>query len=132
MIIAIYARQTRDNHSLYVEIVHDYLKSEGVDLIIHKSYYEFLQSTFDFKLELDTYSTAEELISKAFYVICLGGDGTMLETVTLVRKSGIPILGVNTGRLGFLATVNKNDLEKALAQLLKEQFTLDKRELIEI
>jgi NAD+ kinase len=56
----------------------------------------------------------------------------MLETVTLVRKSGIPILGVNTGRLGFLSTVNKNDLIKALQLLLKEKFTLDKRELIEI
>jgi NAD+ kinase len=132
MIIAVYARSTKDNHSRYVELIHDYLKSEGVDLIIHKPYYEFLRATFDFNVDIDTYSTAEELISKAFYVICLGGDGTMLETVTLVRKSGIPILGVNTGRLGFLATVNKNDLEKAMGQLLKEQFTLDKRELIEI
>jgi NAD+ kinase len=132
MIIAVYARPTKDNHSQYVEIIQRYLKSEGVDVIIHQPFYEFLKASFGFKLEMDTYSTAEELISKAFYLICLGGDGTMLETVTLVRKSGIPILGVNTGRLGFLSTVNKNDLEKALQQLLAEQFTLDKRELIEI
>jgi NAD+ kinase len=132
MIIAVYARSTKDNHAGYVEVIHKYLQSEGVDVIIHEDYYEYLRSTFDFKLQLDTFTTAEELISKAFYLICLGGDGTMLETVTLVRKSGIPILGVNTGRLGFLATVNKNDLEKALQLLLMEKFTLDKRELIEI
>jgi NAD+ kinase len=132
MIIAIYARPTKDNHSRYVEVIHDYLKREGVDLIIHQPYFDFLRTTFGCTLELDTYTSAEELISKAFYVICLGGDGTMLETVTLVRKSGIPILGVNTGRLGFLSTVNKSDLEKTLELLLKEKFTLDKRELIEM
>src|SRR5687768_3930032 len=114
MIIAVYARSTKDNHAEYVEVIYNYLKSEGVDVIIHEAYYEYLKTTFNFNLQLDTFSTAEELISKAFYLVCLGGDGTMLETVTLVRKSGIPILGVNTGRLGFLATVNKNDLQKAL------------------
>ena len=132
MIIAVYARSTKDNHAEYVEVIHNYLKSEGVEVIIHEAYYQYLRTTFNFNLQMDTYSTAEELISKAFYLICLGGDGTMLEKVTLVRKSGIPILGVNTGRLGFLATVNKNDLQKALQMLLMEKFTLDKRELIEI
>ena len=132
MIIAVYARSTKDNHPEYVEQIYDYLKSEGVDVIIHEPYFEYLKSNFGFNTDIQTFSSAEELISKAFYVICLGGDGTMLETVNLVRKSGIPILGVNTGRLGFLSTVNKNDLIKALQLLLKEKFSLDKRELIEL
>ena len=132
MTIAVYARSTKDNHSAYIEQIDAFMKSEGVDLIIHEPYYNFLKKTHDFKLELKTFSSSEELIAKAFYLICLGGDGTMLETVTLVRKSGIPLLGVNTGRLGFLSSVNKTDLIKALQLLLKEKFTLDKRELIEI
>jgi NAD+ kinase len=132
MIIAVYARNTKDNHPGYLEMIQKYLEAEGVDLIVHQQYYEYLKSEFGFSQRVDTFSTAEELISKAFYLICLGGDGTLLETVMYVRKSGIPILGVNTGRLGFLATVSKNDLEKALEMLLKEQFTLDKRELVEL
>jgi NAD+ kinase len=56
----------------------------------------------------------------------------MLETLAFVRKSGIPVLGVNTGRLGFLATVYKEDFAKALQLLTKEKYTLDKRELIEL
>jgi NAD+ kinase len=132
MIIAVYARSTQANHTAYIEEIYSCLKSESVDIIIHEPYYRFLKETFRFELEIETFSTAEELISKAFYLICLGGDGTMLETITLVKKSGIPILGVNTGRLGFLASVNKNHLKKAIQQLLKEDFTLDKRELIEI
>lgn len=132
MTIAVYARSTKDNHAAYIEQIHAYLKSEGVDMIVYEPYYKFLKSNSGLKLNIDTFSTSEELISKAFYLICLGGDGTMLETVTFVRKSGIPILGVNTGRLGFLSQVNKDDLEKALKLLLREKFTLDKRELIEI
>lgn len=132
MTIAIYARSTKDNHAGYIEQIYRYLKNENVEVIIHEPYYRFLKASTDFKLELGTYANSEELIAKAYYVICLGGDGTMLETLSLVKKSGIPILGVNTGRLGFLASVSKDDLEKALQQLLKEKFTLDKRELIKI
>jgi NAD+ kinase len=132
MTIAIYARSTKENHSLYIEEIYNYLKSEGVDMIIYEPYYLYLREIFNLQLEIPTFSSSEELISKAFYMICLGGDGTMLETVTFIRKSGIPLLGVNTGRLGFLASVNKDDLQKALQLLLREKFSLDKRELIEI
>ncbi|MBA3682045.1 MAG: NAD kinase [Bacteroidetes bacterium] len=132
MTIAVYARSTKDNHSAYIEQIHAILKKENVELIIHEPYYKFLKENYNFNIKLDTYANSEQLISKAFYLICLGGDGTMLETLSLVKNSGIPVLGVNTGRLGFLASVNKDDLDKALQQLLKEEFTLDKRELIEI
>src|SRR5207244_2080115 len=99
-------------------------KEQSVDIIVYEPYYKYLVETFDFKLDLATFKDSEQLISKAFYMICLGGDGTMLETVTFIRKSGIPLLGVNTGRLGFLASVNKDDLQKALYQLLREKFSL--------
>ncbi|MBK7816502.1 MAG: NAD(+)/NADH kinase [Sphingobacteriaceae bacterium] len=132
MTIAVYARSTKDNLPVYIEQLYNLLTKEKVKLIIFKEFYEFLKTEHNFKLDLNTYSNSEELISKADYVISLGGDGTMLETVSLVRKSGIPVLGVNTGRLGFLANVNKDDLEKAATLLIKEKFTLDKRELIEL
>ncbi len=132
MIIAIYARSTKENHQAYIEQIYTFLKNEAIDIIIFKPYYDFLKTNHDFNLNLNTYSTSEEVIASAYYVISLGGDGTMLETLALVRKSGIPVLGVNTGRLGFLASVNKDDLQKSLQLLVKEKFTLDKRELIEI
>lgn len=133
MTIAVYARSTKENHTVYIEQIYRYLKGEGVNLIIHEPYYNSLKKSHShFTLPLETFLDPEELISKAFYVISLGGDGTLLETLAFVKKSGIPVLGVNTGRLGFLASVNKDDLLKALQQLLNEKFTLDKRELIEI
>jgi NAD+ kinase len=132
MTIAVYARSTKDNLPVYVEQLWRLFEKEKVKLIIYKEYYEFLKREHNFKTEIPTYSDSKELIAKATYVISLGGDGTMLETIALVRKSGIPVLGVNTGRLGFLATVNKDDLEKAALMLINSRFTLDKRVLIEL
>jgi NAD+ kinase len=131
MTIAVYARCTKDNLPIYVEQLARLLFKERVKLIVFKEYYEFIKKEYGFALELETFSNAEEL-SGAKFLISLGGDGTMLETVSLVRKSGIGVLGVNTGRLGFLATVNKDDLEKAVMMLLNARFSLDKRALIEL
>lgn len=132
MTIAIYARSTKENEPKYIEQIYSFLKNNKIDLTVFQPFYNYLQAEHNFNINLNTYSTSEELISKADYVISLGGDGTMLETLALIRKTGIPVLGVNTGRLGFLASVNKAELETALEKLILNQFTLDKRELIEI
>ena len=133
MTIAVYARSTKDNEPKYIEQIYSFLKNEKIELIVHGEYYDYLKkNNNNFTLKLSTYANSEELISKADIVISLGGDGTILETLALVRKSGLPVLGVNTGRLGFLASVNKTDLKKSLKKLVKEKYTLDKRELLEI
>lgn len=132
MTIAVYARNTKDNYPDYLEQLLALSIKENFSVTVFKLYQDFLNSSFNKEFKLSTYTNSEELIAKADYVISLGGDGTMLETLEYVRKSGIPVLGVNTGRLGFLATVYKEDFDKALQLLIKEKFTLDKRELIEL
>ncbi|MBK6984941.1 MAG: NAD kinase [Bacteroidetes bacterium] len=132
MTIAVYARNTKDNFSIYLEQLIALAEIEKFKIVVFKPYLEFLNKDSDKPFTLNTFSNSEELIAKADYVISLGGDGTMLETLEYVRRSGIPVLGVNTGRLGFLATVYKEDFVKAIQLLTKEKFTLDKRELIEL
>lgn len=132
MTIAVYARNTKDNHPLYLQKLISLLKKEKVNLIVFEPYYNFLKKEYHFDTILKTFSGYDSLKSKADFVVCLGGDGTILETISLVRKSGIPVLGVNTGRLGFLASVSKDDIEKAVSLLIKENFSLDKRELLEL
>jgi len=132
MTIAVYARNTKENYPEYLEQLSQFSLKENFKVIVYKPYLNFLNASLNKSLQVDTFSNSEELIAKADYVISLGGDGTMLETLEYVRKSGIPVLGVNTGRLGFLATVYKEDFMKALQLLTHEKFTLDKRELIEL
>lgn len=132
MTIAVYARNTKDNHSTYLEQLIALAEQEKFKITVYKSYLDYVNFSFGKSFSLNTFSNSEELIANADFVISLGGDGTMLETLEYVRKSGIPVLGVNTGRLGFLATVYKEDFSKAIQLLTKEKFTLDKRELIEL
>jgi len=132
MTIAVYARNTKDNYPDYLENLLALSISENFKVIVFKPYLDFLNTSLNKSFTVNTFSNSEELIAKADYVISLGGDGTMLETLEYVRKSGIPVLGVNTGRLGFLATVYKEDFKKSIQLLIKEKFTLDKRELIEL
>lgn len=132
MTIAVYARNTKDNHLDYLEQLLLLSPKENFEVIVFKPFLDYIKSSHFNTFNFETYSNSEELISKADVVICLGGDGTMLETLEFVRKSGIPVLGVNTGRLGFLATVYKEDFTKAIKLLAKEKYTLDKRELIEL
>lgn len=132
MTIAVYARNTKDNISDYLEQLIALSSQDNFKITVFKPYLEYLNSVLEKSFKVDTFTNSEELIAKADYVISLGGDGTMLETLEYVRKSGIPVLGVNTGRLGFLAAVYKEDFGKAIQLLIKEKFTLDKRELIEL
>lgn len=130
MTIAVYARNTKENFPHYLEQLIALSNIEHFNIIVYKPYLDFLTAQNDTPFNLNTFSNFEELIAKADYVISLGGDGTLLETLEFVRKSGVPVLGVNTGRLGFLATVYKEDFSKAIQLLINEKYTLDKRELI--
>jgi NAD+ kinase len=132
MTIAVYARNTKENFPYYLEHLLAISVKENFSLIIYKPYLEFLTHTLNKTFAISSFSNSEELVAKADCVISLGGDGTMLETLEFVRRSGIPVLGVNTGRLGFLATVYKDDFEKAIQLLINKKFTLDQRELIEL
>ena len=132
MTIAVYARNTKDNFPDYLEHLLAISLSDNVNIIVYKPYLDFLNATSGKTFTTNTYANYEQLIAKADYVISLGGDGTMLETLEFVRHSGIPVLGVNTGSFGFLATVYNEDFEKAIQLLINEKFTLDKRELIEL
>jgi NAD+ kinase len=62
--------------------------------------------------------------------ITIGGDGTLLDMVTLIRDSGIPVIGINFGRLGFLASINKSDIVAAIHAVVNKEFTIDSRELL--
>ncbi|MDP2388010.1 MAG: NAD kinase [Bacteroidota bacterium] len=132
MTIAVYARSVKDNHPDYIKTLSTKLNKANIKLIINESYYGFLKKEFNFNLEIATYCSHEDIKGKVNYIISLGGDGTILETLDLVRDSGIPVLGVNTGRLGFLASVYKEDFSMAIEYLLGNKFKLDKRTIIEL
>ena len=130
MKIAVYGRQFNDQGVLpYIQQVFDSLMQHGVEIFVHhqlNSYLKDVISTVQYKV-LEKESEIKGVID---LFLTLGGDGTLLDMVTQIRDSGIPVIGINFGRLGFLASINKNDIASAIEAVVNHQFTLDSRELI--
>ncbi|NCA19879.1 MAG: NAD(+) kinase, partial [Crocinitomicaceae bacterium] len=64
--------------------------------------------------------------------ISMGGDGTFLKTVSYIRNSGVPIIGINTGRLGFLANISKDQIFEALSQVREKKYEFERRSLLRV
>ena len=74
----------------------------------------------------------ESLKGNADFLISIGGDGTLLKATTYVRNSNIPIMGVNTGRLGFISSISTDQIDAAITDLYKENYKIDNRTLLEV
>ena len=81
---------------------------------------------------IKTISNIGSITDKIDYLICFGGDGTILEAATIVKDTEIPIVGINTGRLGFLATISKDKLSTLLENLINKNYKLSHRSLLQI
>jgi NAD+ kinase len=102
-----------------------------IELSIHRSFSDFLinEKKYAFKFA-DYFSGNGDLPKDLDFLISIGGDGTFLESVTLVRDSGIPIVGLNSGRLGFLANISSSDIDNAINALLEKKYVLEQRSLV--
>lgn len=132
MKVAIYGRSTRDNTSAHIQFLFHKLNDYKAEILIYEPFYNFIKSEIKITGEIKTFNSHSDLDGKVDYMFSLGGDGTFLETLTYVRNSGIPILGINTGRLGFLANVSKTEIHIAIEALVNKKFKIEKRSLISV
>jgi NAD+ kinase len=132
MKIAVYGRVFNEKYKNDISELFRILRDKNADLIIYDKFYDFLKKTIDLPDGLPFFSTHEDIKHQAEVMLSIGGDGTLLDTLKFVRDSGIPILGVNTGRLGFLSTVSLNEMGSAMDALMKRDYELDKRNLLRL
>ena len=130
--IALYARPTPDNNLEYLTILYGKLRSSDFRLIVHEKYYHWLKKSNPEVPEVELFGDEITLNHDIKLLISLGGDGTMLETLKFVKDSGVPVLGVNTGRLGFLASVAKDEFETTIEKIIHGHYQLDKRSVIKL
>ena len=98
--LAIFGKSLPDSFLPQVDTISALLKKSGTPFCCFKTLHDKLL-TKGIEMHCQTYSSSEDLPSDTILILCLGGDGTMLETLTIVKERQIPIVGVNTGKLGF-------------------------------
>lgn len=132
MRIAIYGRTFNNTVLPLVQEVFDSIADHNADIFVYHEYFDFIEDKLDLPKNIESFDKNTLVASNVDVLVSLGGDGTLLDTLTLVRNSGIPVIGINFGRLGFLASINKEGIKSAIDALIKKEFTLDKRRLLNI
>ena len=132
MKIAIYGQSAdKISKNIFLELL-TISKSENIKILIEKKYNSILLQKSKTSHVHKLFSSYEDLDSTVDLMITIGGDGTLLRSISFVRDLGIPIIGINTGRLGFLATLNQELLNIELKKILKGEFNVEERSLLEV
>jgi NAD+ kinase len=132
MKIAIYGRDFNDSVLPFVQEVFDALAENKISIVIYQRFYNFIKNKIKLPVEVTVFGNHQELVDQADVLLSLGGDGTLLDTLSLIRNSQIPVIGINFGRLGFLASINKNEIKKAIEALVKGEYSLDRRIILNL
>lgn len=130
MKVAIYSRGNEQELKEELQELIRELSKNNVEILLHFSLARFLHPGTENDYQF--FSTHNELNASVDFLISLGGDGTILDTVTLVKNKNIPIIGINYGRLGFLASISKNEIIIVVDALVNRTYTVDKRTLIHL
>jgi NAD+ kinase len=131
MNIAIYGRQFSNEALPLVQEVFDNLAQHQVEIYVHHQLNDYITD----KINTPPYHVLKNGDTIKGFIdifLTLGGDGTLLDMVNVIRDTGVPVIGINFGRLGFLASINKSDIAAAIHAVVNNEFTLDSRELISI
>ena len=133
MTIAIYGRLIKKDALPYVQQLFDLLSDRNIRYFIHKDYFPHLINNITFKKPPEFFTEKDQDIIKIIdYIFSVGGDGTLLDTITIVRDTHIPIVGINIGRLGFLASIGKDEIASCIDALEQGTISRDERTLIHL
>ncbi|HEX9980009.1 MAG TPA: NAD(+)/NADH kinase, partial [Flavobacterium sp.] len=128
---AIYGQYYQNNTEPIIRDIIVFFNKNNVDLIIEAEFLSILYAKKILKKEYKTFRTHADLDGYDI-LISIGGDGTILRAATLVRNTGIPILGINAGRLGFLATGRKDNIDEFLQFVIDKKYTVSERTLLSL
>lgn len=133
MKVALFGQKTSTSLHDIVDPFLSFLESRKVDYCIEEQFRTILTNYTERDLSaIETFDSYESLDKSAKLMFTFGGDGTILNAITYIQQSGIPIVGVNTGRLGFLATINKNYFLDQLENIFRDEYKLVPRSLLTI
>lgn len=133
MQVAIFSQILKEGDEPFVQQLFDCLSEHGIAAYVFAPYLDMLRGKIQFKMNVGTFEGYTDFRMREFdYMITLGGDGTILAAVTHIRDQGVPILGINLGRLGFMAVVSKENITEAINLLVRGRFYIGERRTLHL
>lgn len=129
---AIYSRVMEKDHQKDVQLFFDELTKQKIEPIIFQPFFEQIKTKIHLPACTTTFSQSEHLTPDIEFIISLGGDGTLLDTIRWTCNKNIAIMGVNFGRLGFLASIGHDEIKIALKAIANRTYVVDKRTMIHL
>ncbi|MBF6607208.1 MAG: NAD(+)/NADH kinase, partial [Flavobacterium sp.] len=132
MKIAIYGQYYQNSTEPIIRDIFSFFNANNIELLIERTFLGILYEKKLVAKDYRTFDSYRDLDSSIDLMVSIGGDGTILRAATLVRDSGIPMLGINAGRLGFLAKVQKDNIAAFLQLVIDKKYTLSERTLLSV
>jgi NAD+ kinase len=132
MKVALFGKVFSDDGAAYLQQLIDKLHNVHCRLAIYEPFFEKIRKKIAIKCEVHPFNSYEELKNCADILLSVGGDGTLLDTIMLVRDSGLPVLGVNLGRLGFLSSISCDEIIPAIDQMNEGNYQLEQRTMLSL
>ena len=131
MQVVVFGKLFKEKDLPYIQALFDVLYAEGITVYVYTPYLEALGKQVKIPGAFAAFDDYRDFrVHNIDCVIVLGGDGTMLNAVTLVRDSGVPMLGINLGRMGFLASIEKKHIQQSIQKLRRGQYTIQERTML--
>lgn len=132
MKLALFGKEIRKKNEEYLIQLIRRLGEYSCELTIYEPFFPLISQYREFESYTSTFSRHSEIAGEVDMVLSIGGDGTLLDTLPMVRDTGIPVLGINLGRLGFLSSISCDDIIPAIDKVMKGQYSLDQRTLLQL
>jgi NAD+ kinase len=132
MLVAVYNRTFVEHNIPLLQHILKQLNDHQIQMVFFKDFYERIAPHLPFPYTPRLFTGKADLPPHTDMLFSLGGDGTLLDTITYIGKSNIPIIGINLGRLGFLAAIPEEEIDAAIQSLVRGSYTLEKRTLLHL
>jgi NAD+ kinase len=132
MKVALFGRVCADDRYNYLQLLINKLRNEGVALTVWEKFFDCIKPRITIGDDVTTFNKQADLVGEVDYMLSVGGDGTMLDAITYIGDSGIPVMGINLGRMGFLSSINKELIDESISALVNGQIKIEKRSLLRL
>lgn len=132
MKVGIYGQFYHKGSEQYIQQLLDILSNQNFEVLIEQHFLDIIKDNKTITKEYPNFKTFSTLDASFDFFISIGGDGTILKSINLIKNLDIPVIGINTGRLGFLATIQKEEISQMIEALVKGKYSISKREVLSV